>query len=248
MKHFAVRLTGLVLLLLSSLPLLAQLPPETRWADPSSVRLDVDFPGNGYHASWVMFRCPCGDLLIRWELNVPGETEKGETLLVSKRVVLSRGFGELQQELGSSLDAPALMMQTALRLLQRSMPGGPSGITDKIEVSVEDKINPIYVDSGTASGSYKAPWTMKGSISPASETRQKFDLDFTFSTGKPGEDLAGNMRLSGLADYSEGEFPQPPSTALEGWELFWVDQADPAAKGAAKLKTLAQLRSWISKH
>ena len=89
MKHFALRLTGLLMLLVLSLPVVAELPPETRWADPSSVRLDVDFPGNGYHASWVMFRCPCGDLLIRWELNVPGEMEKGETLLVSKRVVRS---------------------------------------------------------------------------------------------------------------------------------------------------------------
>ncbi len=248
MKCFAVRLFVLILLLVLSLPLVAELPPETRWADPSSVHLDVDFPGNGYHASWVMFRCPCGDLLVRWELNVPGETEKGETLLVNKRVVMSRGFGELQQELGASLDAPALMMQTALRLLQRSAPGGPSGITAKTEVSIEDNINPIYVDSGTASGSYKAPWTMKGSISPVGESRRKFDLSFTFSTGKPGEELAGNMRLSGLADYSEGEFPQPPSTPLKGWQLFWVDEADPAAKGSTKLKTLAELRSWISKN
>ncbi len=248
MKYFVVRLISLLVLLAQSLPLVAELPSETRWTDPSSVRLDVDFPGNGYHASWVMFRCPCGDLLIRWDLNAPGETEKGETLLVSKRVVLSRGFGEYQQELGSSLDAPALMMQTALRLLQRSVPEGPSSITAKTEVSVEDTINPIYVDSGTASGSYKAPWKMHGSISPASETRWKFDLSFTFSTGKPGEELAGNMRLSGLSDYSEGEFPQPGSTVLNGWQLFWVDEADPAAKGAAKLKTLAELRSWIRKH
>jgi hypothetical protein len=248
MKWLAIRFFSLVFLLLLSLPAVAELPPETRWADPSSVRLDVDFPGNGYHASWVMFRCQCGDMLIRWELNVPGETEKGETLLVNGRVVLSRGFGEYQEELGSSLDAPALMMQTALLLLERSAPEGPSAISENIEVAIEDKINPIHVDSGTAAGSYMAPWLVKGTIRPTSETRRKFDLDFTFSTGNPGEELAGNMRLSGLAEYGEGEFPQPPSTLLEGWQLFWIKDADPAAKGAAKLTTLAELRSWISKH
>ena len=248
MNWIAIRFFSLVFLLLLSLPIAAELPPETRWADPSSVRLDVDFPGNGYHASWVMFRCQCGDMLIRWELNIPGETEKGETLLVNGRVVLSRGFGEYQAELGSSLDAPALMMQTALLLLERSAPEGPSAISENKEVAAEDKINPIHVDSGTAAGSYIAPWLLKGTIRPTSETRRKFDLDFTFSTGSPGEELAGNMRLSGLAEYGDGEFPQPPSTPLVGWQLFWIDDADPAAKGAAELTTLAELRSWISKN
>ena len=248
MKWIAIQFFSLVSLLLPSLPLVAELPPETRWADPSSVRLDVDFPGNGYHASWVMFRCQCGDMLIRWELNIPGEMEKGETLLVNGRVVLSRGFGEHQQELGSSLDAPALMMQTVLLLLDRSVPEGPTAISVDTEVAIEDKINPIHVDSGTAAGSYVAPWLMKGTIHPASETRRKFDLDFTFSTGNPGEELAGNMRLSGLAEYADGEFPQPPSTPLKGWQLFWINDADPAAEGATELTTLAELRAWISEN
>jgi hypothetical protein len=161
---------------------------------------------------------------------------------------MSRGFGEHQQELGSSLDAPALMMQTALLLLERSAPEGPSAIIENTEVAIEDEINPIHVDSGTAAGSYVAPWLMEGTIRPASETRRKFDLDFTFSTGNPGEELAGNMRLSGLAEYGEGEFPQPPSTPLKGWQLFWINDADPAAKGAAELTTLAELRAWISEN
>ena len=244
----AIRIFSQVFLLVLSLPVVAELPPQTRWADPSSVRLDVDFSGNDYHASWVMFRCPCGDLLIRWELNVPGETQKGETLLVNGRVVLSRGFGEHQEELGSSLDAPALMMQTALLLLERSVPKGPAAISEKTEVVIADGINPIHVDSGTAAGSYMAPWSMRGTIRPTSETRRKFDLDFTFSTGNREEELAGNMRLSGIAEYGDGKFPQAPSTPLEGWQLFWIDDADPAAEGAAGLTTLAELRSWISEN
>jgi len=247
-KMLIIRYFGLVAFLALSLPLVAELPPETRWADPTSVRLDVDFPGNGYHASWLMFRCRCGDLLIRWELNVPGETKKGETLLVNERVVLSRGFGDRQDELGSSLDAPALMMQTALLLLERSVPEGPSTVREQTVVGIEDKFGPIHVDSGTAAGSYRAPWKMKGKILPISESRRKFDLDFTFSTGVPGEELAGNMRLSGVAEYSEGEFPEPPSALLQGWKLFWIDNADPAAEGAAELTTLAELRSWISEN
>ena len=78
-KHCLVLLIQLsILLLFSAMPVLAELPPETRWADPSSVRLDVEFPGNGYHATWDLHRCDCGDLLVRSELSVPGETETGE--------------------------------------------------------------------------------------------------------------------------------------------------------------------------
>jgi len=237
-----------LLTLVMFVPALVQSAQQTRWADPSSVRLDIDFPGNGYHANWEMFRCQCGDLLIRWQLNVPGETEKGETLLVKGRVVMSRGFGKYQDDLGPSLDAPALMLQTALLLLERSAPAGPSATAEQTEVDVEDEINPIHVDSGTAAGSYLAPWRVKGTISPVSETGRKFDLEFNFSTGNPGEELAGNMRLTGLADYADSEFPQPPSTSLEGWQLFWLDDADPAAEGAANLRTLADLRNWISGH
>ena len=162
--------------------------------------------------------------------------------------VMSRGFGKYQDDLGPSLDAPALMLQTALLLLERSAPAGPSATAEQTEVDVEDEINPIHVDSGTAAGSYLAPWRVKGTISPVSETGRKFDLDFTFSTGNPGEELAGNMRLSGLAEYADSEFPQPPSTSLVGWQLFWIDDSDPAAEGAATLRTLADLRSWISGH
>jgi hypothetical protein len=245
---FAMRCLGLVSVLALPLTAVAELPADTRWADPSSVRLDVDFPGNGYQANWLMFRCLCGDLLIRWELNIPGETEKGETLLVNRRVVLSRGFGERQDELGSSLDAPALMMQTALRLLERSVPEGPTAVGGNTEVFIEDEISPIYVDSGTATGSYRAPWKVEGTIGPVSESRWKFNLDFTFSTGNPGEELAGNMRLSGQAEYGDGEFPLPPTTSLEGWKLFWLEDSDAAAKGAAELTTLAKLRSWIDQN
>ena len=123
-------------LLLVPLAALAELPPETRWADPSHVVLDVEFPGDGYHANWELFRCDCGDLLVHSELNVPGEAEVGETLMVHRRAVLSRGFGDMQEEMGASLDAPALMMQLALRLLERAEPGGPSKVTSDLGVDL----------------------------------------------------------------------------------------------------------------
>ena len=76
--------SGLLLIFMMMIPasLWAELPAQTRWADPSSVQLNVEFPGDGYHATWDLFRCDCGDLLVHAELNVPGEVEIGDLLLV----------------------------------------------------------------------------------------------------------------------------------------------------------------------
>lgn len=230
-----------------SLSARAELPPETRWADPSSVRLDVEFPGDGYHATWDLFRCDCGDLLVRSELSIPGEVEKGETMLVAGRVVLSRGFGGRQAELGSSLDAPALMMQLTLRLLERSLPAGPSAVSGTENVVVDDPINPIHLDSGSAIGSFVAPWSVQGIIEPVGDSQRRFDLQFRFSTGNPGEELVGSMRLSGLAEYADKAFPLPPSTSLEGWELSWREESDPAAGAVKDTGTLGELRSQLQK-
>jgi hypothetical protein len=225
----------------------AELPPETRWADPSSVRLDVEFPGNGFHATWNLFRCDCGDLLVRSQLSTPDEVEKGETMLVGGRVILSRGFGEDQAELGSSLDAPALMMQLALSLLERTLPGGPSLLSELQNVAVEEQIGPIHLDSGTAAGSFYAPWKVVGQVEPMGDAKRRFDLHFQFSTGNPGEELVGSMRLSGLADFSKMDFPIPPASDLQGWEFSWMEESDPAAKTAQGTETLGELRARLKK-
>lgn len=231
------------LLMATSLPALAALSPETRWADPSQVNLDVEFPGNGYHATWELFRCDCGDLLVRSELAVPGEMEKGETLLVGGRATLSRGFGAHQAELGASLDAPALMMQLALRLLERSEPGGPSKITEIVEVDLTEEILHINLDSGGAVGGFQAPWSVKGQLSPMSETRRRFDLHFSFSVLTEEGKQDASMRLNGVADYADTEFPVAGGASLDGWDLVWRDEEDPAAGKAEDVKTLGELRA-----
>ena len=235
----------LVFMLAISATLQAELPAETRWADPSSVQLNVEFPGDGYHATWELFRCDCGDLLVRAELNVPGEVETGDLLLVQRKAVLTRGFGKYKAEAAGSLDAAALMMQLALRLLERSEPGGPLRITGPVEVDLLDEINHIHLDTGSAEGGFRAPWSIAGSISAESETQRRFDLRFTFSAGAPGEVQQASMRLYGLAEYADTDFPVPGSSSIAEWDLAWRNEND-AVRG--KAKTLDELRALIRKN
>lgn len=239
---------AVTVLLLAAVSASAEITATTRWADPLRVDLGVEFPGEGYHARWELFRCDCGDLLVRSELSAPGEVDKGETLLVQGRVVLSRGFGADEAELGSSLDAPALMMQLALRLLERSAAGGPASITEPVDVEVLDEINLIHLESYSAVGGFHAPWSVKGRIAPVTAGQRSFDLRFEFSVGAGNTAQQGAMRLKGFADFSTGDFPLPASGSLDGWTLTWRDEQDPAISAAADATTLEELRAAIRQH
>jgi hypothetical protein len=223
---------------------LAEISETTRWGDPSHVTLDVQFPGDGYHASWELFRCGCGDFMVRSELSFAGEVDKGESLLVGGRAVLSRGFPGAV-ELGSSLDAPALMMQLALRLLERAEPGGPGKVTADRDLDLVEEISPILLQSYAATGGFQAPWALHGRVWPSGETRRRFDLSFEFTVAAGAEVQRGTMRLKGEADFAEGDFPVPGDSPLQGWTLSWREAEDPAAAVAATAGTLDGLRKVI---
>lgn len=222
----------------------AQIGETTRWADPAHVKLGIEFPGEGYHAQWELFRCDCGDLLVRSELNAAGEVEAGESVLVGGRVVLSRGFAG-DAELGASLDAPALMMQLALRLLERAEPGGPARVTEPRDVDLVEESQTIMLQSYAASGGFQAPWSLRGRLAPEGDTRRKFDLQFEFTVGAGSAAERGTMRLKGFADFAAQAFPLQETAKLEGWNLTWRDDDDPAVGQVAGLETVAQLRALL---
>lgn len=236
------RLLTLLLIWVAPGLLLADLPAETRWADPSRVQLNVEFPGNGYHASWTLFRCECGDLLVRADLVMPDEEETGELLLVGGKAVLIKGFGSYKAEAAASLDAAALMLQLALRLLERSEPGGPSKIVTAQAVDVLDEINHIYLDTGYAEGGFQAPWSIDGRISAPDETVRKFDLNFMFTVTSPEGVVRTAIRLYGDAQYAKTAFPVPGSSAIGEWGIDWRDENDAIQVTAT---TLEELRAQL---
>ncbi len=207
------------------------------------MRLDVKFPGDGYHAHWMLYRCTCGDLLVESELNLPGEVEKGELLLVGQRAVLERGFKSKELESQMSWDAPALMMQLAGYLMQRVVPEGPTAVTQRTVVSIEETSEGIALDSGNAVGGFPAPWAVTATVEPYRQTHRRFDLQFSFSV--PGQAAQAEMRLRGEADYARQEFPLAEDMPIGDWHLSWRDEEDPA-QSAGKAETLAELRSLIS--
>lgn len=246
MIKFVFRMMVGLSILLSVNATAAPLTAEVQWKDPSFVDLEVDFPGDGYHASWVLFRCVCGDLLIRSELNIPGEVTQGEILLVANRAVLLRGYSAEDLE-NISFDAPALMLQLAASLLLRAEPAGPAAVTGRRQVEVKDTINYINLDTGAAAGGFPAPWSVKGSIWPQAESQRRFDLVFTFNPAGAAGSVQGQvqMKLAGVAEYALTEFPLAADMSLTDWQLSWRDEDDTAASGAEDIATLEELRQLL---
>lgn len=224
----------------------AALTPDVQWKDPSEVQLKVEFPAEGYTADWQLFRCDCGDLLVRSELNEPGEAVHGDIMMVANRAVLIRGLGEEAAEL-LSIDAPALMMQLALRLLERAEPAGPAAIEERRQLDIDEPADSIQLDSGVAVGGFPAPWSLSGTLQPASETARRFDLAFEFNTGGVAGVVGqrSRMRLAGTAEFARRPFPLDDTLELRGWTLSWRDEQDPLAANEAAPPTLAELRRLI---
>lgn len=244
MSRWRILLAVMAAAMILSAAAAAGIRPETRWADPSRVQLDVEFPGDGYRGSWEVDRCRCGDLLVRAELAVPGERVSGDLLLVEQSAVLSRGFGQYKAEAAASLDAAALMLQLALRLLERAEPAGPNAVQAGRTVEVEDTINPILLDTGSAMGGFQAPWSVRGTLAPDGAERRRFDLTFDFTAITVEGRSQGSMRLQGTADFSGHEFPVAGSSSLEEWALDWRDPGD-ALPQASEAATLDDLRALL---
>lgn len=242
----------LIVLLLVSAPMLVSgqdaeggLDRSVAWNDVTTVRLDVTFPGDGYNARWLLNRCECGDLLIESELHLPGDTEKGELLLVGQRAVLERGFRSKELESQMSWDAPALMMQLTAYLLNRAVPAGPSAVTERVMVKVDEPEAAISLDSGNAVGGFPAPWTVKAVAEPHDLTHRRFDLKFDFSV--PGQAEMAQMRLKGVGNYERRDFPLQDDMSLDGWHLSWRSENDPASLEPG-IETLADLRAAIARN
>lgn len=253
MNMMASRFSGVLVAatLLTSMagPLTAQevtsetIAPDVTWRDVTAVRLDVEFPGDGYHAKWLLHRCDCGDLLIESELDIPGDLERGELLLVEQRAVLERGFRAEELQSQMSWDAPALMLQLTGYLLERSFPKGPASVTEKMQVTVGDEIEGIALDSGNAVGGFPAPWSVDASAEPVQGTKRRFDLEFRFAIPNSGE--TATMKLNGIGDYAERDFPLEEDMPIEGWILTWRNENDPASS-ARNIRSLADLRAVIA--
>jgi hypothetical protein len=221
----------------------AQVDKGTLWRDSVITELDVDFGNTGFHARWRYHRCHCGDLQVKVEQTAPDGIFTGELLMVDGQALLARGFEQQGDDIEPLIQAPSLMLQLAFELLNRSHPEGPNSIDDKLFWDKEEAKRDFKLNTGLASGSFSAPWSVKGSGWRTEAGHRRFEFLFTFSN-PTADDPEGtdSITFSGDLDFRKQGFPYVDSASLEGWRIQWLSLAERESKPTPDDLTLEKLR------
>ncbi len=222
---------------------MAQVIKGTLWRDAVVTKLGVDFADTGFHARWIFQRCQCGDLLVQVEQAAPGSVLNGELLMVDGQVLLARGFEQQSSDLAALMQAPTLMLQLAMALLNRSQPQGPATVIDKQQWDASEARRDFSINTGAAGGTFAAPWGVQGSGWRTAAGLQRFELSFQFTNPTPDNPVTLTaMRFSGSLDYRQQAFPISDSTSLQGWTIQWLSRSETESKATSKNLTLEALR------
>ena len=236
----------LLLLLIVTQTGMAQVDKNTLWRDAVTTELDVDFAGTGFHARWNYHRCHCGDQLVRVEQVAPDGVLTGELLLVGGQVLLARGFEGQGVDITPLMQAPVLMLQLTDALLNRSQPKGPLAVDSRKEWDVEEPDRDFNLHTGFASGSFAAPWNVKGSGWMTESGSRRFELFFNFSIPVPDKpDVSSSITFSGDLDFRKQGFPYPESTNLDGWKVQYFANGEDESILVTDGMTLKTLRESL---
>lgn len=237
---------GLVIWLSGSATALAQVDKGTLWRDAVITELDVNFDGTGFHARWIFNRCHCGDLLVQVEQVAPDGVLTGELMMIDGQVLLSRGFEQQGVDIEPLIQAPSLMLQLAYELLNRGQPKGPFAVGQKQPWKDAEKKQDFNLDTGLATGTFGAPWELKGTGWEADSGHRRFELVFRFNSAIPGQATeTSSISFSGNLDFRKQGFPYPESTDLEGWRIQWISLNDRESEVVPAGLTLKELRQQV---
>jgi hypothetical protein len=240
-------LASLAVLLAGTQLVIAQVEEGAMWRDSVVTELDVDFGDTGFHARWRFHRCHCGDLLVQVEQIAPGEVFTGELLMVYGQVLLARGFENQGSDIEPLIQAPSLMLQLVFSLLNGVHPEGPFTVDEKQAWEMTEDSRDFKLDTGLATGTFSAPWQVKGSGWQSESGHRRFELMFQFNSAMPGEEeKSDSITFSGDLDFRKQGFPYPESTTLDGWRMQWTSLDERESKEVNSGLSLKKLRQQIN--
>lgn len=232
-----------VAFMFSTAPVQAEVNSNTMWRDAVITEMNVDFGGTGFHASYRFERCACGDLLIKAEQVAPDSVESGELLMIDGQTLLARGFEGQGNNIAPLVQAPLLMLQLTDALLNRSQPKGPNAVEASQQWDEEEPKIDFNLNTGFATGTFAAPWSVTGTAWKAAEGKRRFELVFKFVSPAPDDpDATSYISFSGDLDYRKQEFPLQAETVLDGWHLQRFAAGEDESKLVSGGLTLKQLR------
>lgn len=192
---------------------------STNWYDADFLEMTMrDGQGRG-SAHWVIsIDKERNDIIIEKDEHYDGKDYKGTLMIISGRMMLTKGLNLQEGYEIDAADGPGLMMQLLLNMLGRIAPDGPESINGKFIVDHTEKEKPIKVSTASASGVFGVPWTAKGVLEKRQENVVDYEIEFESALG---EDSKYSLKMSGKWESIELE-PLKDSMSLEGWKVYTI--------------------------
>ncbi len=234
--------------------------PGTAWYEAGHVLLAVTEPAVGLSGSWQFDRADNGDMRIVKEEQRLGTVVKGSVMMIcSDSAMLTRGLAPVKGRETRELDGPVLLLQLALRLLERGLPQGPQAVAGETAFDVRETELPIRVRRGNmARSEFLPPWRAQGKVAPVTPGQIRFEMKFAYST-LAARDRQFQMDLVGVWQRESRVAAFEQDTSISDWQVFRVDAVGKnvagnflidqvAALQARRYQTLGELRTMIERN
>ena len=221
------------------LPLLALLLPGAALADPcpdepgteeacladspwyDANRLAVHFESADGTADWLFELASGSEYRITLDEKF-GEPVAGVIMVLDGQVMITKGLELEPGQETDSLDAPALVQQLTLKLLQHVFPQGRGQVLGVEDFRVTRQHLYLTAATSRASAEFAPPWTVSGNVDNGNFDWVDFELDFE------APDVDYRAQFSGRWQELPDPIAFPDTMIIEDWRVWpLVPQPDP---------------------
>jgi hypothetical protein len=237
-----------------------QSPPTASWSTAGHIALNVTDPETALTAAWQFDRAENGDIRVIKQEQRAG-TEVAGTLMsiCSDQALLFKNVIPLRHREMNELDQPILLLQLALKLLDRALPQGPQAVTAASTIDISDEKNSVRVNKGNKiRRDFSAPWQAHVTAEHSATDSVKFKIIFSYTTNVTTAHNA-MISLEGVWQQASNMPTLDNMVSLEGWQTYRVITFVNTVGGKAQLdpevvslplyfKTVGELRSRIERN
>jgi hypothetical protein len=224
------------------------------WYSANGATVRFEDPTTGDYGVWTFSFPEPTSMVIDEESRYQGQTTRGRIILVSGRVMLTKGLDLKESYEIDTIDGPVLFYQLVVSLLSQVFPAGPGKFKETLIVDLAENARGIKIATPSASGFFGAPWKLKGRVDRKSSEVIAFSLAFECQI----ENSRRTFALRGEWRKTVQVPTLDPNMSLEGWQAYVLGPVSikqdrgtildyTAQRRPIKLRTLGELQESIRK-
>jgi hypothetical protein len=189
---------------------------QSPWNEANVAKVLITQPDNKDYEDLSLEIPDEHDLVIHVKSASGGKLQQGVVMLVDGRVMLTKDLPMKKGVEIDALDGPVLIYKLAFTLMHQAFPAGPAKFSGNKSVDLRESRRGIRIATNSASGTFGAPWTLKGVLNRKDAETVGFNFEFTyFSSGATHE-----MNLSGIWRRTAASPVLNKDMSLKGWSIY----------------------------